>query len=635
MTYTPDTNAHHRTAWKIDPADYDRARARPYTVPEAPESVYVRMRDGVRLAVDVFRPAQGAAPVPGRFPTILVFTPYFRRFAVRGSAAVEASPNTARYRDLFTPCGYNVVVVDVRGTGASFGHREGFRSPVESNDYVDVAGWVCEQDWSNGELGVTGISYLGAAADFLASTGHPGVKAIAPLFSVWDTYDNNYFPGGIQLHDLIDSYGQLMIGLDQDDREAIAPFASYANPAFDGPAPVDADGDGELRDQAVHEHRHNYRHADMMREFAFREKPLAYDPEYSSASFSPYFYSSGMRTDVAIYSVSGWVDGAGYCNGAITRFLTKHGNPHHLLLGPWDHGARSDVSPWRENDEADGFWWAEILRFFDHYLLGMRTGLESEEPVHYFTMHAQEWRSAPAWPVTENSVEMVLSGSSTLAHNESAATEHGVVEHQVDYGTGTGKNTRYERIAGQHVQAYYSDWQSRTDSHSIFDSGPLEQDLDVSGHVVVSLKLSSSEPDATVFVYLTEVEADGSERYVTEGLLRLLHRKESSRPAEFVTTWPYRSFREDDAKPMPAGQSELVRIPMLPTSWRFSRGSRIRLSIAGADSDHATQTPHGRPPVLGITVGIGESSIALPVEELSEAGTSGRVRVAVEAMLKN
>ena len=85
------------------------------------------------------------------------------------------------------PRGYAVVVVDVRGTGASFGTRDSFRSPREREDSREIADWIVAQPWSDGRIGSTGISYLGAAADFLASTGHPAVKAIAPLFAVWDT----------------------------------------------------------------------------------------------------------------------------------------------------------------------------------------------------------------------------------------------------------------------------------------------------------------------------------------------------------------------------------------------------------------------------------------------------------------
>ena len=94
------------------------------------------MADGCRLAVDVYLPP-GAS---GRLPAILIFTPYYRRFALRARAPPEseASPGVARWRDLFVPRGYALVAVDVRGTGASFGTRDSFRSPRERDDCFKV-----------------------------------------------------------------------------------------------------------------------------------------------------------------------------------------------------------------------------------------------------------------------------------------------------------------------------------------------------------------------------------------------------------------------------------------------------------------------------------------------------------------
>jgi putative CocE/NonD family hydrolase len=146
-----------------------------------------------------------------------------------------------------------------------------------------------------------------------------------------------------------------------------------------------------------------------------------------------------------------------------------------------------------------------------------------------------------------------------------------------------------------------------------FTSAPLEADRELAGHALADLWLSGSEPDAALFVYLTEIEADGTERYVTEGLLRALHRKESAAPDNYRTTWPFRSFRREDARPLSVGQTERVRIPFLPTAWRFKAGSCIRFSLAGADADHCGQIPHGRPPLLEVRFGEGSPSrIELP-----------------------
>ena len=101
-----------------------------------------------------------------------------------------------------------------------------------------------------------------------------------------------------------------------------------------------------------------------------------------------------------------------------------------------------------------------------------------------------------------------------------------------------------------------------------------------------------------------------SEREYTEGVLRAIHRAEAPAPRAYRTTWPWRSFARKDAKPMPIGEPQLLRFALLPVAWRFAGGSRLRLSISGADADHFVQTPHGRPPLLNVLSG-GENATML------------------------
>jgi len=599
-----------KDAWLVHPAEYVAKRPVDFQLTK-PASQYVTMRDGCRLAVDVYLPQPASRTRATRFPTIALFTPYYRRFKLRPGRRGEVNPNTGKFRDFFVPRGYAVVVVDVRGTGASFGTRDSFRSPREREDSREIADWIVAQPWSDGRIGATGISYVGAAADFLASTGHPAVKAIAPLSSVWDTYSDNYFPGGIQLKSLTKVYDELMIGLDHDRRDILQKFSYFNNPDFEGPQPVDEDPDGILVKQAIREHLGNFRQTDFMAEFRFREEGLPYDPTFTSASFSPYAVSEGIRPDVAILSVSGWLDGAGYMNGAISRYLTLKDNPRHLLLGAWDHGARVNGSPWRGSVEVEFSLLAEMLRFFDAYLMGKDTGLSEEAPIHYFCVHAEEWRRAESWPPIETHEPFYLGPDHRLSRSKPGA---GADSYQVDFTLGTGADTRYERIAGIDSRNYYADWQGRTARMLSFTSDPLAAPAELAGHGLADLFLACSERDAALFVYLTEVEGDGTERYVAEGLLRALHRKERPAPASYRTSWPFRSFSRADATPLEPGKVERFRIPLLPVVWRFSAGSRIRLSIAGADDDHCGQVPHGRPPTLRLLWGEGNASrVELPL----------------------
>ncbi len=584
-------------AWRIPPSAYLGGRPARGSVP-APCSVYVAMRDGCRLAVDVYVPSGG----PARVPVILILTPYYRRFALAPDtpAGTEPTPGVARWRDLFVPRGYALVAVDVRGTGASFGTRDSFRSPRERDDYREIADWVVAQPWSDGRIGATGISYVGAACDFLASTGHPAVRAIAPLSAVWDTYADHFFPGGLLLNRLARSYDALMVALDHDRRDLLAGFAYFKDPNFAGPAPLDDDPDGLARDAAVREHRANFRMPDFLAEFRYHDDTLPYDPGFSPASFSPCHYAADIPADVAVYAVSGWLDGAGYTNGAIARFLTLPNPKRHLLLGPWDHGARINVSPWRAAPTPDFGLNGELLRFFDQYLMEMDTGLARESPVHYFTCHDERWREAADWPPIGTTRRLHLAEGGSLLTDPGAPGED---RHQVDFGFGTGTDTRYERLAAQDTRDYYDDWQGRDAALLRYRSAPLDAPEELTGHAVLTLWLAASEPDAAVHAYLSEEEPDGTVRYVTEGVLRALHRKDAACPPEYRTTWPYHTHDCADATPLVPGRAERVVVALLPTSWVFGTGSRIRLAIGGADVDHYGQVPHGRPPLFTVRRG--------------------------------
>ena len=610
-------------AWKIAPSTYIDGRPAAFTCPKRPISRYVRMRDGCRLALDVWLPEDGVGG-PGPFATILILTPYYRRFALEPGAEgrSEPSPNTWKYREFFVPRGYALVVVDTRGTGASFGARDSFRSPTERDDFREIADWIVGEAWSNGVIGSTGISYLGAAALFLASTGHPAVKAVAPLFAVWNTYTDHFYPGGVLLNGLAAGYGELCIALDRDRRDLLPKFPYFSDPNFAGPQPVDEDADGAMAREAVREHHGNFHMLDFITEFRFTDDRLPYDPDFGAPSFSPYHYAGTIREDVAIYSVSGWMDGYGFGNGAIARYLSLPNPDQHLLLGPWDHGARINVSPFRDAEEPRFNVLAEVLRFFDEYLMGRETGLRAEAPIHYFSMREEVWRAASSWPPVEAQRTLYLGEDNALG---SAPTKDGEDRHRVDFTFGAGAKTRVERLAAVDTREYYPDWEGRDEPLLRFTSKPLAGPTEITGHPVVSLWVASSEGDAAVYCYLSEVEPDGRVRYVTEGLLRALHRQESE-PERFQRwTWPFHDFSRAKARPMTPGRAEELRFALLPTSWTFRAGSRIRLAISGADSDHFAQVPHGRPPVLTVKHGPGFAS-RLELPTAGRLATQGDAR---------
>ncbi len=600
-------------AWRVPPLQYLREHPPAYKGARL-ASAYVAVRDGTRLAVDVHLP--GAEPEDRAYPTVVLFTPYYRRFALRPDhkPGIEAGPNVAIFRDGFVPQGYAVVAVDLRGCGASFGARDGFRSPRERDDYYDLVSWIVAQPWCDGAVGSTGISYLGAAADFLASTGHPAVKAVVPSFSVWDTWSNHLYPGGVLLTCVTRNYGALADALDRDRRDALRKYPVYGDPDYVGPAPVDEDRDGGLLRQALIEHQANFDMQDFTQQFRFRDAALSDNPDYTSAKISPYHYATRDNDlATATYGISGWMDGGGYANGAIQRHLWMENPKRRLLLGPWDHGARANASPWRR-DALPGFGIvAETLRFFDTHLKGLDTGLAAEQPVHYFTMAEERWKESETWPPEARFQELHFAEGGALAE-AAPEGEQGSDHYQADFDCRTGFNSRYDRLYIKMVTTYYPDWHGRDEKMLCYTSAPLDSDTEVTGHPVVTLHLACSERDCALFIYLEDVTPEGQCVYVTEGVFRALHRKIGPNPPTIPATGPTHSFKQADAELMTPGEPVEIAFDLLPTSYLFRQGHRIRVAIAAADSDHFSRTPDGRPPLLTFFRNkIRASRIALPV----------------------
>lgn len=605
-------SAEASAAWIRTPGAYFAGRRPAFETGYVRRSSYVAVRDGTLLAVDVHLPI-GAS---GRLPALVVFTPYYRRFACReGMAAVlDVSPTSAAIRDFFVPHGYVVVVVDVRGTGASFGSRKAFRSPLERDDYFDVAGWIVAQPWSNQVLGAIGVSYSGAAADFLASSAHPAVRATIPSFAVWDTYTDMFYPGGICCTTIPSAYGSKTRALDLDEQAAVfAAHPCFADPAFCGPAPVDEDIDGSLLRQAIAQHYANFDMAQSIHRMECRDSAPLGDPDLTSRTLSPNTYACAIPATVATYAVSGWADGCGYSDGAIRRFRSATGSAR-LLIGPWDHGAHANVSPQRKSATVRFELFQEYLRFFDHHLKGESTGLELEAPVHYFTMIEERWKAASAWPIPATEyVDLHLGEAGSLSR--SVPQEPSCACYRVDFECTTGTDTRFDGIGMKEVTHYYESWHGRDARMLTYTGRSTEQDLEITGHPEAVLWLASSARDGALIVYLEDVAPDGRCSYITEGMLRLIHRAaQATAPANDRTVGPYRTYEQADVAALVPGEIFEVRIRLLPISWLLKAGHRLRVAFAGADADHLARIPAGEIPTLDFHHGGSRRSrIRLPI----------------------
>jgi uncharacterized protein len=176
----------------------------------AERDVPITMRDGVRLSVNIFRPKR-----PGKFPVIMAFVgPYgkdvspheysFFRYEyfvelglTVGSIRIsEATPFEGPDPAFWVPRGYAVVHLDTRGFFKSEGEKQ-IHTEIETQDYYEAIEWAGTQEWSNGNVGLNGVSYLAVAQWYAASTRPPHLKAIVPWEGVSDRYRDTRFPGGV------------------------------------------------------------------------------------------------------------------------------------------------------------------------------------------------------------------------------------------------------------------------------------------------------------------------------------------------------------------------------------------------------------------------------------------------------
>ena len=156
------------------------------------QSQYVTMRDGIKLAVDILRPAVEGAVEGNPLPVVWTHSRYRR--ANKGKEGVRSMGTAPYVRDLLYR-GYIVCAVDVRGSGASFGMWNGLFTHEETQDAYEIIEWIASQPWCDGNVGMFGGSYLGITQLMAASTKPKALKAIFPMVAYFNLYDFLYAGG--------------------------------------------------------------------------------------------------------------------------------------------------------------------------------------------------------------------------------------------------------------------------------------------------------------------------------------------------------------------------------------------------------------------------------------------------------
>ena len=567
-------------------------------------SSYVTMRDGTRLAADVWVPPDLEADE--KLPAIMITTRYWRAHAMGPiyrllvGVGEERVPNI-EMADQWNDAGYALVLVDARGSGASSGQRPVEWSDAEVADLGEVTEWITSQPWSDGNVGATGISYSGNTAELSAIPAHPALRAVAPLYSDFDPQFFLAMPGGVYNRGFVEEWNAANQALDANDVCALEDAEGlgcwWLKLAVPGVKPVDADSDGGLLRDAVAGHE-TLDLADALATVSYRDDPLT--GGVSIGDVSPYSRLEGIEAaGVPMLVRAGWLDAA-TADGALSRYQTSD-MAQELVIGAWNHGGEDDVDPfqprWTFPDPTFNEQFADLVAFFDRYLDEPATSVPAKS-IRYYTMNEGRWRTTATWPPPEMGTRSWYLGADQSL-TDSPPRAAGEDDYAVDASASSGDSTRWDtNVTGDDV--YYPDRAEEDAGLLTYTGAPLEGALRITGTPVVSLHLSSTHADGALHVYLEDVAPDGRVTYLTEGILRLIHGVSDEAVLPYKHPGPPRTFRRADAEPLTPGEVVRVEMPLYATSVRLEAGHRLRIAIAGHDASTFARYPEDGAPVLTV-----------------------------------
>jgi putative CocE/NonD family hydrolase len=541
--------------------------------------VPAKMSDGTILRANVYRPAG-----EGKWPVLLTRLPYGKDFPLARSIL---DPLIAARR------GYVVIVQDTRGRFASGGEWDPFRR--EEQDGIDTIAWAAHLRYSNGTVGMFGASYFGFTQWIAAVNQPPALKAMVPFVTWNDPFNGVLFRGGAFELGVSASW-QLSVGLnvimrryqsEPDPRNMAQAIANLVKEldalGTEGYWEMPLRAFGPLKRSSVDESFHAITENAMDRQFA---APMTIKGRHE-------------RVTVPTLNVGGWYDI--FLQDTIENFkaMREHGSTEQarqskLLIGPWTHTANNN--PVGELNFGFGATAAFLdlqmdanmmqLRWFDHWLKGIDTGVLNEAPIKLFVMGANTWRDEQEWPLAR-AVETryylhsegkanTLNGDGVLstAAPEVEAADHYVYDPANPVLTRGGALLMTPEFPGGPYD------QRATESREdvlVYSTPPLEQDVEVTGPIVVHLWATSSAPDTDFVARLVDVHPDGYAQNLTDGIIRAR----------------YRHFAQGEAPSLlQPGEVYEYEIDLWATSNVFKQGHRIRLDITSSNFPRWDRNPN-------------------------------------------
>ena len=530
----------------------------------------MRTRDGICLRADIYRP-----DAPGRFPVLLVRTPYDKG---AGMALTE--------KDYFPPRGYVVVVQDTRGRHNSEG--EFYPFVHEARDGYDAVEWAAALPWSDGKVGMVGQSYLGLVQYYAASRRPPHLCAAAPVSGPVTYFENFAYRRGVLELGWMLAYFMFM-ARDTLARKGIygehrARLDSYVSRPEIPMAPLKREVYRHLplRDWGERLHDGAPYLADYLRHWTADSFWAETDLRPRFGEFDTPMLHVGSWYDVFQYDTLamylGMRDGA---RSAETRRAQK------LTMGPWAHLMPYSIPTSRGTGDIDFGSEAIIelhalqLRWFDRFLKGIANNVVEEPPVRLFVMGENRWRDENEWPLKRTRyTEMflhsggranTLGGDGRLGAQRPIDEPHDSFVYDPDDPVPTRGGTTLGLKAGAFDQR---EIEQRNDV-LVYTGDVLERDLEVTGPVTMFLWAASSASDTDFTAKLCDVLPDGYVRNVVEGVVRA-------------------RFRDSLASPTPIvpGRVYEYRLDLWATSYLFKAGHRLRLEVSSSNFPRYDRNPN-------------------------------------------
>jgi len=502
-------------------------------------NVKVPIGGGLNLVADVFRPS-GA----GKFPALLMISPYDRaeqsmemvpeffpgRRGDRGSLEVGDF-------NFYVRRGYGFVIANLRGTYGSDGYFGNLVPDQQSIcDICDVIGWLGAEPWCDGNIAMNGVSYFSVVQKRVAALRPPGLKTIFAMYGWSDGYRDAYYRGGILSHGFLTYWLQ-----------AYAPKYRFRNQLKDqwGEARYKESLELALSDPELM--------AVPMLANILRNPDAGANPLIAEILLNPLYneYHKDRAVDFSragnlpAYFGADWGNFGLHLAGDVRAYANWAG-PKKFTVGPPIYLDRPLYQ-----------YAYESLRWFDHWLKGMDTGLMTEPPVQVFIVGANEWKSAEEWPIPGTRF------TPFYLHAGGLLSEH---EFWPNEGT-----TTYEDSWFAHGGA-------------TFATPAMVENTEVCGPIAVKLFGSTTDTEVLWFTSLWHIAANGTEKLLTRGWLRGSQR--ALDPARSKPWQPYHSHERRD--PLVPNEVYEFDIELRPYGILLKAGERLALRVRSADDEKPT-----------------------------------------------